>query len=314
VTAASQDGGGDAPVPGARDRVIPDALVRALSDGGGIAVRAMVGTGLVAEAARRHGTSPAASVALGRALMGAVLLAAGGKHGETVQLQFRGDGPLGTLVVIADAEGRVRGYATHPTAEPAPPRDPLDIAHGVGRGVLAVVRQRADGRAPYSGIVPLVRGTIAQDLTHYLIESEQQRSAVGLGVFLTPAGGVECAGGYHVHALPGADPDEVRVAEENVRGFPGPGELVREGCDADAIVDRLLAGLGSRERLHARPSFHCPCGRDRVMRAVGLLGHHELLESARAGDSLEIVCQFCAERYEVGPDEIAELAAERSSA
>jgi len=274
----------------------------------------MVGTALVAEAARRHGTAPAASVALGRALMGGVLLAASGKHGETVQLQFRGDGPLGTLVVIGDADGRVRGYATHPAAEPAPPHDPLDVAHGVGRGVLAVVRQRADGRAPYSGIVPLVRGTIAQDLTHYLTESEQTRSAVGLGVFLTARGGIECAGGYYVHALPGADPEEIRLAEENVRGFPGPGELVREGCDADAIVDRLLAGLGSRDRLRSRPVFHCTCNRERVRRAVGLLGSSELRASAQAGESMEIICQFCAERYEIAPDEIGELAAERSSA
>ena len=59
-------------------------------------------------------------------------------------------------------------------------------------------------------------------------------------------GAIEAAGGFHVHALPGADPEEVRMAEENVRGFPGPGELVREGHDAEGIVNRLLAGLGQR--------------------------------------------------------------------
>jgi molecular chaperone Hsp33 len=274
----------------------------------------MVGTRLVAEAARRHGTSPAATVALGRALMGGVLLATGGKGGETVQLQFRGDGPLGTLVVIADASGRVRGYATQAQGQPMAPFDPLDIAHAVGRGVLAVVRQRADGRSPYSGIVPLAKGTIAQDLTHYLIESEQSRSAIGLGVFLTPEGDVEAAGGYQVHALPGADPEEVRLAEENVRGFPGPGELAREGHDADGIANRLLAGLGSRERHVSEPVFHCGCTRDRVLQAVGLLETEELAESARVGESLEVVCQFCAERYEVTPEELGRLAAGRSSA
>jgi molecular chaperone Hsp33 len=288
-------------------------MVRTLSQAGGVAVRALVGTALVDEAARRHGTSPAASVALGRALMGGVLLAAGGKHGETVQLQFRGDGPLGTLVVITDAEGRVRGSVQHAKAEPAPPREALDIGHAVGRGVLAVVRQRADGRAPYNGIVPLVRGTIALDLTHYLTESEQSRSAVGLGVFLTPDAGIECAAGYHVHALPGADPEEIRLAEDNVRGFPGPGELVREGCDADAIVDHLLAGLGSRERQRSQPRFECACSRERVVQAVGLLGRDELALTARAGESMEVVCQFCSERYELSPGEIEELAALRDS-
>ena len=44
-----------------------DEIVRAVSAGGGIAVRAMVGSGLVSDAVARHGLSPVATVALGRA-------------------------------------------------------------------------------------------------------------------------------------------------------------------------------------------------------------------------------------------------------
>ena len=78
-------------------------MLGTISRDGGIGLRVMVGTALVAEAARRHGTSPTASAALGRALMGATLLAASAKHEERVQLQFRGDGPLGSVVATADA-------------------------------------------------------------------------------------------------------------------------------------------------------------------------------------------------------------------
>lgn len=285
----------------------PDALLRCVSSRGGISVRAMVGTQLAREAAQRHGTAPVASVALGRALMGAVLLAASGKHGETLQLQFRGDGPLGTLVVIADADGRARGYAAHPA--PVPQTDGLDVGAAVGRGVLAVVRQRADGRAPYSSIVPLATSTIAQDLAHYLTESEQTNSAVGLGVYLAADGTVEAAGGFAVNVLPGADDEEVDQAEANVRGLPGPGELVREGIDADGILRRLLGGLGCRDRHASTPVFHCGCDRARVLRAVSLLERDELEASARGADPLEVCCRFCAERYMLAPEEIASLLA-----
>jgi len=288
----------------------PDALVRTVSARGGIAVRAVVGTAFSRVAAERHAAAPVGSVALGRALMGAVLLAASGKHGERVQLQFRGNGPLGTLTAIGDAEGRVRGYAAHPEATTGTPG--LDVASAVGCGVLAVVRHRADGRAPYNGIVPLTKGTIAQDLAHYLTESEQMHSAVGLGVFLGEDGSVCAAGGFHVHALPDADDEEIELAEANVRGFPGPGELVREGVDADGIVDRLLAGLGSRDRTSSRPVFHCGCTRDRVLRAVGLLGRDELSTVARDGEEIEVRCHFCNERYVVSPQEIDELVGARS--
>ena len=283
-----------------------DRLLRTISTDGGIAVRVVVGTALVAEAARRHRSSPTASVALGRALMGAVLLAASGKHGETVQLQFRGDGPLGSVVVIADAAGRVRGYVAHPEAHPPLCEGHIDVASAVGRGVLAVVRQRADGRAPYNGIVPLSTGTVAQDLAHYLAESEQSRTAVGLGVYLH-AGEIEAAGGFFVHALPGARPEDIDQAEENVRGFPGPGELVREGLDADEITDRLLVGLGSRDRHYALPAFHCGCDRERVLRAVTALGREEIEQTREAGETLEIRCHFCAEAYAVSPAELGAL-------
>ena len=269
-------------------------------------MRVVVGTQLVGEALRRHQTSATASVALGRALMGAVLLAATGKHGEVVQLQFRGDGPLGQVVSIADAAGRVRGYVSHPRVDTQATDGGIDVAAGVGRGVLAVVRHGADGRAPYNGIVPLSMGTIAQDIAHYMAESEQSQTAVALGVYLEPTG-IAAAGGFFVHALPGARNEDIEQAEDNVRGFPGPGELVREGLDADEIADRLLVGLGSRERHYTTPIFHCGCNAERVLRAVTTLGREELEETMRRGESLQVNCHFCATQHVVTPDDLARL-------
>jgi molecular chaperone Hsp33 len=285
-----------------------DLLVRALSLRGGIAVRALVATKLCDEASRRHGASPTASAALGRALMGALLFSAGGK-GETVQIEVRGDGPLGAIVAIADAQGRARGYAAHPGAEPPPRAGRLDVAGAVGRGTLAVVRSSENGGQPYTGIVPLRTGTIAQDLAHYLAESEQVHSAVALGVFHGAGGEIAAAAGYLVQALPGADAEEIARAEENVRALPGPGELAREGFDADAIAVRLLGGLGSRERHAATPRFHCGCRRERVLRAVALLGRDDLARAAREGETLEVRCRFCAARYAVPPADLARLVA-----
>ncbi len=281
-------------------------MLRTVSGDGGIALRVMVGTAMVAEAAQRHGTSPTASAALGRALMGATLLAASAKHEESVQLQFRGDGPLGTLVATADAGGRARGYVTHPAAHPPPVDGRLDIASAVGRGVLAVVRERAGGGQPYSGLVPLESGTVAQDLAHYLVESEQSHSAVALGVFLGKEG-IQAAGGFLVQVLPGAQDEDVEQAEENVRGFPGPGEMVREGFDADQIADRLMAGLGSRARHYSTPVFHCGCNRQRVLRAITALGLEDLCEAREHGETLEVRCRFCAENYAVEPSELTPL-------
>ena len=284
----------------------PDRLVRTLSRDGGIAVRAIVGTRLVSEAARRHRTSPTATTALGRTLLGALLLAADGKGGESVQIQFRGDGPLRGVVALADDAGHARGYVVRPRAHPPRVDGELDVHNAVGPGVLTVVRQRP-GQQPYTGVVQIVSGTIAQDLTHYLAESEQSRTAVALGVQEGSGAGVAAAAGFLVHALPGASAEETRRAEQNVRATSLPSELVAGGCDASGLVERLLDGLGARELTESDVDFHCGCDAERVAAAVRLLGAEEIARSARAGEALEVRCQFCAEAYTLGPDALRAL-------
>jgi molecular chaperone Hsp33 len=281
-----------------------DELVRALSEAGGVRAFALVASDLVAEAARRHQTTPTATTALGRGLMGGVLLAAGSKDGETHQLQFRGDGPLGPLTVIADPAGGVRGFVARPDAA-VPARDGrVDVGSAVGRGQLAVVRSHPSWRQPYTGIVELASGEIAEELARYLATSEQRRSAVALGLLLGGESGIEAAGGWLVEVLPGAEEEEIARLEENIQAVGHPSESVRDGASADELLDRLLDGLGSRARQRSQPRFACACSRERALRAAGLLERGEALELAAREEGLEVRCAFCGDRYVLRTDEL----------
>jgi len=284
-----------------------DELVRAMSSNGDISIRAVVATHLVAEAARRHGTSPVASAALGRTLMGALLLAAGTKNGETTQVQVRGRGPLGGVTAIATAEGSVRGYVQNPDVSGIAA---VDVGVAVGRGLLSVVRHRPSWREPYSGFVPLVSGQIAEDIAHYLHESEQTRSAIALGVDVDPEGRVCAAGGYLVQALPEASEDVLDELSDRIESLAMPTEMLRRGFGADAIVDHVLAELGSTARQQGAVAFVCDCSADRVERAIALLGRAEIEDLLREREELVITCHFCAEHYRVSPEKL-ELLMER---
>ena len=285
-----------------------DSLVRTLSDDGAVAVRALVGTELVREAARRHGTSPISTHALGRTLMGAVLLASGLDEEETFQIQLRGDGPLGSVTAIADGRGRARGFVSRPTTDLPLRSGQPDVAGAVGRGVLAVVRFRPGWREPHSGIVPIQTGEIASDLAYYLAESEQKPSAVALGVVLGSAGDALTAGGFLAQALPGAEDYTVARVETLVRGMPPVTELLREGLDAGELAELLLAGVGHRALHESEPRFSCSCSRERVLRAMVLLGREEISEIRRQQEVLETRCCFCGERYLLSGDELGALA------
>ena len=282
-------------------------LVRTVSADGGLSVRALVATGLVADAATRHATAPTATAALGRALMGAVLIATSAQDDETLQLQIRGDGPIGQVTVIADNRGRVRGFVSDPSVHPPPRGGKLDVGAAVGRGVLAVVRYHPSWREPYTGIVPLVSGEVAADLAHYLVTSEQTPSALAAGVFVRADGSVGAAGGYLVQALPGADERVLAHLEQTVRALPAPTELIRSGLDADGLIDAVLAGLGARARERSRPEFFCGCDTAKIQRAVALLGRAETRAIAAAGEALDVRCEFCATNYRLAPDEVGAL-------
>jgi len=155
---------------GTRDTTCPDVLLRTISDDGSASLMAVTATHLVREAVAVRPTSPTAAGALGRALMGALLMAASKQSGETIQLQLRGKGPLGTVTAISDGDLQVRGTVMHREADlPRLDDGRPDVSQGVGRGVLGVVRHHPSWREPYSGFVPMTLRDIAKDLTRYLM-------------------------------------------------------------------------------------------------------------------------------------------------
>jgi len=281
-----------------------DELVRTLSADGNLSVRVLVATNLVREAAHRHQTKPAATVALGRALMGALLLASESSDAMRVQLAFRGQGPLGSIITSAEGRERVRGYVTHPGADVPLKGAHLGVAEAIGLGELAVERIHPSWKRPYSGIVPLVTGEIAQDLTHYLFESEQKPSAVAAGIYLGPDAGVEAAGGYLIQALPGADEESLARIEERISIHSNPSEQVRAGASATELLEQLL-GPGEHGTIDRfEPRFACQCDAERVTRAATLLGEEEIREIVSRNETLEVRCTWCGEVYMLSADEL----------
>lgn len=284
-----------------------DELLRCLTSDRQISIKTIVATGVLREATARRALAPTATDALGRALMGSLLLAVGAKDEARVQLQFRGDGPLRSLVCISEADGRVRGTVSGTDADPPPRADGPDVSAALGRGTLTVMRSHPRWKAPQHGTVPITNGEIATDLARYLRDSEQIPAAVGLGVSLAPDGRVDAAGGFLVQALPGADEAALARVEAQVRAIASPARIVRAGGTAGELMDHLCFGSGGGERHRSAPRFWCPCSRARALRSLSLLTHDELHELAEGDETQGVDCQFCGRSYQLQPHEVARL-------
>ena len=277
---------------------MPDQLVRALLDPPRVRVVAALTTDTVREAARRHGTVGAATVALGRALTSGVLLATLTKGDERVTLQIVGDGPISQISVDANGAGDVRGYLSpHGVAAALGKQARPSIAQAVGRGQVMVMRDLGM-KEQYRGTASIVTGEIDEDVEAYLRQSEQLDSALGCEVIVDDHGAVVRAGGVLVQAMPGGEPELIRDVQHQLRtgvlyramaeDAPADGETL-----ARAILDDLALDF-----LEQRPiAFKCRCSAERATQMLALLDLDEIDDMIAREGQAEITCNFCSERY-----------------
>jgi len=284
-----------------------DYLVRSISIDGSIRALAVVTTELGEEARRRHDLWPTAAAALGRALTGGLLLGALLKTGQRVAIKIEGDGPLGKILVEAESNGAVRGYVSRPHVHLPLRHDKLDVAGAVGRTGVLTVSKDLRLKEPYTGIVRLVSGEIAEDLAFYLAESEQIPSALALGVYVESDGRVSAAGGFLIQTLPPVQEEMLEELIGRIRALPPVTDLLRESRSPEDILTAIYGHLPFRLLEKYAVAWQCSCSRERVERALLTLGAEELLAMAQQGLTT-ITCEFCGQQYHLNEEELLELA------
>ena len=288
-----------------------DYIVRAVSADGFVKAAAIRSTELVRRGAEIQGTTATATAALGRALTAASLMGNMQKVDDgSVTLQFKGDGPLGTILCVSDAVGNVRGYVQNP-AVPLLEQYPgkLDVGAAVGRkGMLTVIRD-LQMKEPYVGSVQLATGEIAEDITAYFAQSEQTPTACALGVFLERDQSVQVAGGYLLQLLPGADEETISHVEENIKKLAPVSSMIRQGMTPQQIAFQALDGFEPNIIDEYEMGYVCDCTRARVERALISLGKQELEQIRQEGKPIEVGCQFCDKKYVFTPNDVKGLIA-----
>eukprot|EP00879_Flechtneria_rotunda_P032008 GHRR01035152.1.p1 GENE.GHRR01035152.1~~GHRR01035152.1.p1 ORF type:complete len:268 (+),score=58.10 GHRR01035152.1:468-1271(+) len=263
------------------------------------------------QAMTRHKLAPTATAALGRTLLGAALLGAYRKQDEHIQIQFRGDGPLGGILAVADTSGQVKGKVNNPQADPPlRPDGKLAVGAATGQGQLCVTRSHPAQPQPYTGVVRIVSGEIAEDLAAYLAESEQTNSALALGVCIGRDLNVRSAGGYLVQVLPFCSDETLDQLEKNLTGMPTMTQLLNQGLTPQQITDKILEGLGSSSSGKSIVPRYGPCEptalKDRMLRAVASLGVQEVRSIIEEQGKVEVTCELCNEQFQFSEADVME--------
>ena len=284
-----------------------DHLVRVVSPDGLFRAAAAVTTELVGTICEKQQTDFTATVALGRLLTGGALLGCLLKGQQRLALAVEGNGPLGKLSVEADAVGRIRGTIRNPIANLPPAGDHFDVAGAVGKAGFLHVWKDLGLKKPYQSMVQLQSSEIAEDLAWYLTSSEQVPSSIGLGVELDVEGRVAVAGGFLVQSLPPGDSEQVEILSERIKELPPTTSLLRQGLTPTDVLARIFGSAGFQVQQEIPLQFFCSCNQKQIEQMLIGLGRKELTSLIKESEPVEVVCEYCLNRYHFNREQMGKL-------
>ena len=286
---------------------IMDIIAKALIFDGQVSVAVIKITDIVNEIRKLQNLSNTATAALGRTLVVGAFMSAGLKGEDNkFSITINGGGPLGTIVVAGKYGAKIRGYVSNPEVEPPlKPNGKLDVGFAVGKeGEINVIKDLGL-KEPYAGVSELVSGEIGEDFAYYYLKSEQQPTAVAVGVLIE--GGI-CtgAGGVIIQPRPECPDHIITVLEDIMTKFTNISYLVKDMEPVD-IIRKEFSHFEHRLLEPVYPEFECICSKERMENIIRSLSPVEVFEILKTDRKMEILCHFCNTRYKYTADEVIEI-------
>jgi molecular chaperone Hsp33 len=291
-----------------------DELVSGLLKETDLRVVLVTASELARRARELHRSAAASASLMAEALTVGALLAALQKSESRVNLQLECDGPLRGLFVDADTTGVLRGYAKNPLVSHLGSEGEYHWRPALGnKGFLSVLRDLGGGEY-YRSAVELESFDLTKDMERYFSMSDQLPTRLYLTVLPGVSDGThEPLGtvvGLLLQPLPDGDQAAFRqLGDRMARDFESTVKA-HAGQGATALLKALVPQPDLEVMSRYPVSFTCSCSKERVKRALMILGREELEDILATEGEAKADCHFCTTHYVVTGEEIREILAE----
>jgi molecular chaperone Hsp33 len=274
-----------------------------------VRVFAAITTDIVEKAREIHDLTPTASAALGRFLTAGTIMGTMLKNDtDTMTLAINGGGPAGSMIVVADARGNVKGYIGNPQVDlPLTKGQKLDVGGAIGKDGTLNVTKDLGLKEPYVGQVPIYTGEIGDDIAYYFTVSEQTPSAVMVGVLVNTDLSILGAGGVIIQMMPGSNEFVADIIEHRLHEIPPLSTLIAEGKSAEEILNMLFDDMDLKILERTEVGYVCDCSQERVEHALAAIGRKDLERLRDEEEKIEMQCHFCNAKYYFTRDDITKL-------
>lgn len=286
-----------------------DRIIKGLAYDGRVSIIAIESTEICETARKIHSLSPVCTAAFGRLLTITALIGNQMKSADNkLTIQVKGNGPIGTMLTVANNTPIVKGYVINPAVDlPLNEFGKLDVSGAVGtEGFIHVIKD-IGLKEPYIGISPIISGEIGDDFANYFLNSEQTNSAVALGV-LVDKNGVKKAGGYIINPMPDAKEEDIQALEKNIFEAGSVSRMLENNIAIEELAVKVTGDkkLKIIER-NDLAKYECDCSKERMEKALISLGEKELKKIIEEDGKLEMSCHFCNKKYNFNKEELENL-------
>ena len=271
------------------------------------------------EVLARRAYPPAVRNVLGEMMAACALLSANLKFDGTLVMQIYGDGPVKMLVVQCNSNLSLRATAKLAEGAESELQNDMSLAdllnrHGHGRCVITLdPSDKKPGQQPYQGIVPLSgehgpHASMAEVLEHYMHHSEQLDTRMWLAADTDRAVGVllqKLPGDGGIVPHPGEHDADTWQRVCHLGSTLSTEELLKE--EPETVFRRLFWQENVQHFEPASARFQCTCSREKVGGMLKMLGREEVDSVIDERGAVEVHCEFCNQRYEFDPVDVAQL-------
>ena len=276
-----------------------DYMIRAMDKKQTFRLFMVRSTNTVEEARKHHNTTPTASAALGRTLTAGLMMGYMMKNEkDRLTININGGGPIGTILVVSDNSGHVKGYVDNPNIDlDLKENGKLNVGGAVGtEGKLTVIMD-IGMKEPYVGSTRLATGEIGEDIALYYYLSEQQNTAAALGVLVDIDYSIKAAGGFIVQTLPFIEEEDLVKLENALNSLKSVSDYFDSQKDVEEIAKEIFSDFEIEIMDQIPVSFSCDCSEERMEQALISIGKEDLKQIIREKEKIETLCHFCSKKY-----------------
>lgn len=290
-----------------------DYLVKALAFDDQVRIYCVRSTNTLNVIGERLKYYPSALAAVGRVLSVGTMMGAMLKNNETVTINVNGNGPIGKIIVDANALGEVRAYCDNPHVHfEYTDQAKLNVKATIGdTGYISVIKD-LKLKEPFIGTVPIINGEMGEDFAYYFNISEQVPSAVSIGVLVGTDNKAIGSGGFIIQLMPNASEEVVDKLEKMIANLPSISSMISSGESCEDIINRITDG--NHWIIETIPvAFKCNCSRKRFEKGLISLGPDELQDMINTDGKADAVCHFCGKKYHFTKEQLEKLCTETNA-